>query len=510
MTVTDEPPAELLRVGDVTLDLARQVVWRGDDEVRLRPKTFDVLTVLVRQAGSVVSKQRLIESVWGDVAVTDDSLVQCLMEIRRALGDAHGAIRTVRGRGYLLDGEVQRLTRPRALDIEPEAGSAAALAPPPVTLSSNGAASVSPPAGSRSVFRAAPIVALLAVAVAATAVALYEPGSKDISSGPGLQDSTNPAARRALDDGLALSQGARAQAQTDMHKARELFERAVALDDGYAAAHAALGNALVQLAVFGIEPAQKVLPQALVEARRAVSLDPTLAAGWQALAHAQTQGEWNWTGAEESYRRAVALDPAAKFNMIFAHLLVGIGRTADAVAESDQRLAFDPGSSMRHGSNCVVKYLARRFADAVAACDRGLAINPDESLAHFWRALALTALGRNDEAMNAALSARRDMGFVPTWLVGYIHARAGRLDQAREVLRAVEARAATTYVPPIEVAFLAAAVGDRANALDWLERAYRAGGPLIELIAVHPAADPLRAEPRFRAILKALRLPDLS
>ena len=112
--------------------------------------------------------------------------------------------------------------------------------------------------------------------------------------------------------------------------------------------------------------------------------------------------------------------------------------------------------------------------------------------------------------MLAALTARRAMAVAPTWVVGYLHARAGRLDEAREVLKAVQARAITTYVPPVELAFLLAAVGERAQALAELERAHRLKGPWMELLAVHPAADPLRAEPRFRALLMALRLPELS
>ena len=71
--------------------------------IRLRPRTYDVLVHLVTHAGRVVGKSELMESVWKDVAVTDDSLVQSLMEIRRALGQAEGIVKTVRGRGYLFD-----------------------------------------------------------------------------------------------------------------------------------------------------------------------------------------------------------------------------------------------------------------------------------------------------------------------------------------------------------------------------------------------------------------------
>jgi eukaryotic-like serine/threonine-protein kinase len=94
---------------DVTLDARRQLLVCGTDEIRLRPRSFDVLSYLVRNAGRLVGKQELIDAVWGDVAVTDDSLVQCLVEIRRELGEAENCIKTVRGRGYLLDCEVGRV-----------------------------------------------------------------------------------------------------------------------------------------------------------------------------------------------------------------------------------------------------------------------------------------------------------------------------------------------------------------------------------------------------------------
>jgi Tol biopolymer transport system component/DNA-binding winged helix-turn-helix (wHTH) protein len=92
---------------NVTLDMRRQLLVRGTDEIRLRPRAFDVLRYLVANAGRLVSKQELMDAVWADVAVTDDSLVQCLIEIRRGLGEAEGCITTVRGRGYLLDCDVQ-------------------------------------------------------------------------------------------------------------------------------------------------------------------------------------------------------------------------------------------------------------------------------------------------------------------------------------------------------------------------------------------------------------------
>jgi eukaryotic-like serine/threonine-protein kinase len=108
--IAPNPPAYTFL--NVTLDMRRQLLIRGSDEIRLRPRAFDVLRYLVTNAGRLISKQELIDAVWADVAVTDDSLVQCLIEIRRGLGGAEDRIKTVRGRGYLLDCEVRPSTAP--------------------------------------------------------------------------------------------------------------------------------------------------------------------------------------------------------------------------------------------------------------------------------------------------------------------------------------------------------------------------------------------------------------
>src|SRR5262245_61613013 len=100
------PGGSICRFLGVTLDTRRQLLLRGDEDIRLRPRTYDVLVFLATHPGRLISKQELMDAVWSDVAVTDDSIVQCLMEIRRALGPAQDAIETVRGRGYLLDAAV--------------------------------------------------------------------------------------------------------------------------------------------------------------------------------------------------------------------------------------------------------------------------------------------------------------------------------------------------------------------------------------------------------------------
>jgi len=90
------------------LDLDRGSLFRGEDEIALRPKTFAVLSHLIRNHGRLVSKDELFAAVWPNIAVTDDTLVQSIGELRRALGEeASQLIKTVPRRGYRFDAQVR-------------------------------------------------------------------------------------------------------------------------------------------------------------------------------------------------------------------------------------------------------------------------------------------------------------------------------------------------------------------------------------------------------------------
>ena len=96
--------------GEFTLDLARGTVLKGASEIKLRPKVYEALKYLVENPGRLIGKQELIQAVWPDSFVTDDSLVQCTVELRRALGDSsQELLKTVPRRGYVFAAPVTRL-----------------------------------------------------------------------------------------------------------------------------------------------------------------------------------------------------------------------------------------------------------------------------------------------------------------------------------------------------------------------------------------------------------------
>ena len=95
--------------GEFTLDVAKGSLLRAGNEIKLRPKVYEALRYLVEHPGLLISKQELMQAVWPDAFVTDDSLVQCTLELRRALGDrGQKLLKTVPRRGYMFSAEVIR------------------------------------------------------------------------------------------------------------------------------------------------------------------------------------------------------------------------------------------------------------------------------------------------------------------------------------------------------------------------------------------------------------------
>ena len=431
-----------------------------------------------------------MEAIWPDAAVTDDSLVQCLVEIRRALGDNQAWIHTARGRGYRFDGDVRTMA---ANGDAPAAASTHGAAPAPKPVADS--AVLAAPSRARA-WGAVAVVAMVSLSAAGWTV---------------WRRGTTPATRTA-EAARVFAEGVRnadRPTRESLAAAVAAYERAIALDPSFAPAHAALANTLVVRGVFGGARPDESYPRARAEALRAVELDPTLAEGHVALGHVRVQWDRDWRGAEESYRRALALDPSApRAHVLYALFLDAMGRADEALQESQTALTLRPDWPMISAIRAVTLLGARRPEEAIEQGRRAIRLDPNFSLAHFWQALALAEVGQFDEAMTEALASRTEVGNMPVAVVGYIHGRAGRRAEALEVLRALEAaRARSIYVPATDLALVAAGMGDRDVALTWLEQAYDERARWMCSIRVLSPFDPLRDEPRFKAIVAKMKFP---
>lgn len=488
----DEVAVPALAFGAFVLDPARGTLLHGGRDVRLRAKSLDVLDYLVRHPGRLIAKQELMDAIWPDAAVTDDSLVQCLVEIRRALGDDQAWVHTARGRGYRFDGPV----RPVAGSREP---AAAAVVDAPVAI--DAPVAVEAPLAVETAPRRP-----LRLAIGAAAVLLV------VAGGSAAWRWRAAPAPRTADAVRAYQEGERSGERLSreaMGEAIAAYERAIALDPTFAPAHAALANTLVVRGVFGGARPDDSYPRARALALRAVELDPMLADGHVALGHVRVQWDRDWPGAEASYRRALALDPQApRGHMLYALFLGAMNRVDESLRESATALALSPESPTVGAIRAVSLSAAGRTEEAIEQGRRTIRLNPAFSLTHFWQALALADAGRFDEAMTEALASRTGVGNLPVPAVGYIHGRAGRRAEALEVLRALEAaRARSIYVPATDLAMVAAGMGDHEAALTWLERAYDEHAHWMCSLRVFRPFAVLKDEPRFKALVEKMRYP---
>lgn len=492
-----------LRFGDVTIDVRAGVVRLAGTPVVLRPKAYDVLLHFARHPGTLLSQMDLLAAVWPDVSVTPDSLVQCLVEIRRVLGAA-APITTVRGRGYRLDATVM---------VESAADTATPGSPvddPAERVDGVERRSTTPPTLHASGLAWRPRVWLTACLVVAAMVlfagwAVRRPDPGASVGRPLGVDSLDAEAIRLHEEGRVLL---REQTRVGALQAVERFDAAARRDPSYAGAWSGLAHALTRLHIYGSADSQTVLPRARAAAVKAIALDPTLADAHSALAHVLEQYDRDWDGADASHRRAIALDPRdAKLRQLYALFLVSRLRVDEALAEMDRarELASTPGRE--EALRGVMLMFAGRPTDALAALDAAGEYLPSNSLAEYFRALVLANLGRFDEALAAARAARVEAGNEPTLAVGIVHALAGREADAREVWRALEAKAATSHVPATDFAMLAAALGEDDLAVRWLERAADQYGRGVPSINVHPIFRRLRAHPGYVALVKRLDLP---
>lgn len=294
----------------------------------------------------------------------------------------------------------------------------------------------------------------------------------------------------------------------DLAQARAAYERALALDERYAPAHAGMARTLVRQAASAAERPAAVLPKAVEHGDRAVELDPGGALGWAALARAEVLWTRDWVRAEAHYRRALAADGSVEDATAgLLELLVAMGRSDEAIAIGQKALERNARSSVVQTAMGVVLHMAGRHADAMAAFDEALATGGVGELAsvELWRGRTLASLGQLEAAMAAATrAADADAGLM--WVGAYVHAVAGRRQEAETALAAMGGRAARFYVPALQYVWIHAALGQSDMALSFLDKAVEERSPGSEYLEVDPLLASLRTQPGFPGILARLKI----
>jgi TolB-like protein/Tfp pilus assembly protein PilF/predicted Ser/Thr protein kinase len=287
------------------------------------------------------------------------------------------------------------------------------------------------------------------------------------------------------------------------------FEEALREDPNYALAYAGLADAYLTLGTKRALPPGEAFPRAREAAERGLALDPSLGELHASLAMVQHLHDWDWAGTERTYRKAFDLNPGYAFGRgRHAEYLACLGRHEEATAEVMHALELDPLSLITHTMVGDVLFWGRRFEESIVYYRHALELDPTFGLGNTDLARSLEHIGNYDEALVQFQRGVRDYdGNVPASTgLAILLQRAGHDIGARRVIEEVMSTEATRYVAPFGIASFHAVAGEPALALDWLERALAERDSSMVLLKVHPRLDTLRGEPRFRALLAAMRL----
>ncbi len=444
--------------------------------IRLEPKVMEVLVFLAGRAGEVVAKESIIQQVWADRFVTDEVLTTSIFELRKALGDAARNprfIQTIPKKGYRLIAGVS-FEGPAAEDDQEKSSALALLKRWWKPLA------------------AAMVFSLL------MAVVVLKTGSVTLKEKP-REPHLNAAAYGEYIKGRDLRND---RTEEGLKRAIAHFERAIEIDASFAPAHAALADFYHLLVSHNYVRPEESYPRAKEAALKAIELDDRLAEAHAALAISLLVYDWNWADAENHFKISVALDSdCAEAHNLYGQYLWAAGRLDEALREATRARALDPLSISAKMTAGDIFFRLHRHDEALEAYESALRINP-----RYW--LAYKAIGHayyKKSMMKEAEAAYRKAAET-SGLPSFAEASKGLLNwskagDARFLLNKMSLVLKQKYVRPTHIARLYLDLGDKAQAFEWLERAYLERDSILLFLRTEESWESVRSDQRFIALM---------
>ncbi len=563
------PNPTTFRFGPYTLDGGRCVLLRDTEVVRLGPKATEVLLCLVARAGEVVTKDELMVQVWPDTFVEEANLSVHVSAIRRVLAhDGTARIETVARRGYRFTGATTTTTpvaAPGSLAILPfralrstesadhiGIGLADALI---TRLSALGEILVRPTSAVIPYAQRTQEPALIARALACDLVldgswqrdgddlrvsaqlvrgqdgavmwasAIVEPFVRLFHVQEALAEQlAQPLALRVSERQRALLQkpATHDNAAYEAYlrgryfwskltplwllKSRQAFESALALDPGFALAHAGLADTDIVLAMFGEAQPRPTLERARAEALRAIELDENLAEAHTALAFVHAFADWSAPSARERLRRGIQLQPrSAPARQWYALFLAMTGHFIEAMAEIMTAREIDPLSLTVHTTLGLQHYFGGSDED-LDAHRQAIELEPSFALGHWALGLAYSLRDEYDLAIAAQerAVALTDGCAAMRAVLARFCARGGQEERARAIVGELEPLVDEGRVSPFRMATVRSGLDEPDAAFAWLARGLAERDPWMVWLSIDPMMAELREDPRCDSIIEAV------
>jgi serine/threonine-protein kinase len=285
------------------------------------------------------------------------------------------------------------------------------------------------------------------------------------------------------------------------------FEQAIARDPDYALAYAGIAAAYLEMGETGsLEPKQahRAAREAIA---RALALDDGFGEAHCLLAFIKVMSEFDWSGAEAEFQRALALSPSsADTHDFYGRMCAALGRHDEAITLQQRAHELDPLAHRADFANALLR--AGRLDEGLTAARSAVALDPHYDRAHATLGWACLLKGMVAEGIAELERAASLTGSSTVWpaQLGQAYAMAGQTEKAREVLRQLQERARHGYFAPYHMVYVYTGLGELDAAMDWLERAYEERSGAVYGIKTSFVLAPLREHPRFTALLKKMNL----
>jgi TolB-like protein/DNA-binding winged helix-turn-helix (wHTH) protein/Tfp pilus assembly protein PilF len=300
------------------------------------------------------------------------------------------------------------------------------------------------------------------------------------------------------------------RSESGLRAAINHFQKAIELEPRYAQAYAGIADAHIMMANWGYVPATEGYPKAETAARKALELDDQLAEAQTSLAYATFLYDWDWSGAEKRFRRAIELNPNyATAHHFYSVYLMASGRHAEAQAEIKRARELDPLSIIINSVVGWIYYEGRQYPQAIRECEKTFEMDPNYVPALLDLGSVYLRTGEYDKAI-AQFERAKNVGEHKGVALSHLaqaRAMSGDRAEAHKMLLALQGPSSPGFVSAWDFAQIHIALGEKSKALDFLEKAADQHFGWVVILAVDPAFDTLRAEPRFKALQQRVAIP---
>ncbi|MGB7599991.1 MAG: tetratricopeptide repeat protein [Candidatus Sulfotelmatobacter sp.] len=299
------------------------------------------------------------------------------------------------------------------------------------------------------------------------------------------------------------------RSEAGLKKSIDYFQEAIAKDPTFAAAYAGLAGTYSILGS-DVMPAKVARAKAKEAAAKALELDPESAEGHAAMGMVAFYYDWNWSQAEQEFRRAIEVNPSyVTAHQWYSYYLKAMGRFPEALQEATQAQELDP-LSLQANTTLAGRYRdLSRYDEAIALSQRTLELDPNFAPAHEMLAAVYELQEKFPAAVaewQKAIELSQDNPAIIASL-GHAYALSGKRTEARQIVVRLQLISRQHYVAAWDMAILFVGLGDSSSAFRYLERSYQDRESQIPFLKQDRRLTSLRGDPRFQNLLRRVGLP---